>query len=243
MARPWLNLVEAYAAATLNDAAHALERQFPEILWAGDPASSQVALTFDDGPDPVDTPALLDVLAKHGVTATFSWLGERVEATPQLVGEAAAAGHQLMIHGYRHRSFLLERPEALQAMLDTTRELLARHSGRDPDTIRSVRPPFGHLSRPILRRLLLWGYQPVICSVMPVHWLQPAFVTVRQVLAQIENGALIVLHETLDGPQVAELTDSILTGLADSGYSFVSVDALRAGRAAAGGRPDPTPKE
>lgn len=243
MARPWHNLFEAYAAASLNDAAHALERQFPEVLWAGDQGSNQVALTYDDGPHPTDTPALLAVLAKHGVTATFSWLGERVEATPQLVGEAAAAGHQLMIHGYRHRSFLLERPDALHAMLDTTRELLARHAGRDPDTIRSVRPPFGHLSRPILRRLLHRGYQPVLCSIMPVHWLQPAFVTVRQTLAQIENGALIVLHEGLSGPPVAELTDTILTGLAGRGYSFVTVDALRAGRAAMGGRPDPTSKE
>lgn len=235
MARPWLKLVEAYAAASLNGLAHGLERQFPEILWAGNPASTQIALSFDDGPHPVDTPALLAVLARHGVIATFSWLGERVEAMPQLVGEAAAAGHQLMIHGYRHRSFLLERPEELRLMLDTTRALLARHAGRDPESIRSVRPPYGHLSRSILRRLLIWGYQPVIGSIVPIHWLQPATVSVRQVLAQVENGALIVLHENLGGPPVAELTDTILSRLAGRGYRFVSVDALRAGRGAPGG--------
>jgi peptidoglycan/xylan/chitin deacetylase (PgdA/CDA1 family) len=230
MGRSWLDLVEAYAAMSLNDLAHILERQFPEIFWAGDPASNQIALTFDDGPHAVDTPALLDVLAKHGVTATFSWLGERVEALPHLVGEVAAAGHQLMVHGYRHRSFLLEQPDALRQMLHTTSELLGRHSGRDPATIRCVRPPFGHLSGSIVRNLIAWGYQPVLCSIMPTHWMQPRLITVRQVVRQVENGALIVLHEGLEGPPVAELTDTILTKLADRGYSFVTVDTLRASK-------------
>jgi peptidoglycan/xylan/chitin deacetylase (PgdA/CDA1 family) len=235
VARPWLELIEAYAAASLNGAAYALERQFPEVLWAGDHHSNQVALTFDDGPDPTDTPALLAVLARHGVTATFSWLGERIEAHPHLVAEVAAAGHQLMIHGYRHRSFLLEQSDELRAMLDKTRALLARHSGRDPALITSVRPPYGHLTRAIMRRLLAWGYLPVICSLMPTHWIQPADLTVRHVVRQVEGGSLIVLHEALGGPSVAGLTDTILARLANRDLSFVTVDALRAGRAAASG--------
>lgn len=233
--RSLLQLVEAFTITSLNDAAHLLERQYPEILWAGNPRSNQVALSFDDGPHERDTPALLAVLAKHEVTATFSWLGEHVERLPDLVAEAAAAGHQLMIHGYRHRSFLLEQPAALHGMLDQTRALLTRYSGRDPATITSVRPPFGHLSRPLARRLLAWGYQPVICSIMPVHWLLPAALSVRQVVRQTEGGSLIVLHETLDGPPVAQLTDSILTQLGERDLSFVTVDTLRAGRVTTGG--------
>ncbi len=225
----WRPLLEAYAAASLSDAARLLVSSFPEILWMGEPATRQVALTFDDGPDPADTPALLAVLARHGVTATFSWLGERVEAHPQLVGAAAAAGHQLMIHGYRHRSFLIESKPALRGMLDQTRDLLARHSGRDPATITSVRPPYGHLSGSLVSALAAWGYQPVVCSLMPIHWMQPASLSVRHVLAQTEPGSLIVLHEALGGPPVAELTDAILAGLAGRDLRFVTVDALRAG--------------
>lgn len=232
--RPRLNLLETYAAASLNGAAHALERQLPEVLIAGDPRSSQAALTFDDGPHPRDTPALLDVLGRHGVTATFSWLGERAEAHPDLIGGAAAGGHQLMIHGYRHRSFLLERPAELRAMIERTRALLGRYSGRGPGPISSVRPPYGHLSRGVVRRLLEWGYQPVLGSVVPIHWIQPAALTVRQVVTQIEGGSLIVLHEALGGPPVAELADAILTRLAGSAIRFVTVDALRATRTGAG---------
>lgn len=232
MASPWLNLLETYAAASLNRIAHTLERQLPEVLIAGDPISNQIALTFDDGPHPRDTPALLDVLRRHGVTATFSWVGQRIEAHPDLVQRAALAGHQLMIHGYRHRSFLLERPEELRAMLDVTRGLLVRYSGRSPGLIRSVRPPYGHMSRGIVRRLLAWGYQPVLCSIVPIHWIQPGALTVRQVVSQIENGSLIVLHEALGGPPVAELADAILTEISGLNFRFVTVDALRAGRRA-----------
>jgi peptidoglycan/xylan/chitin deacetylase (PgdA/CDA1 family) len=234
--RSWRDLLEAYTAATLNGAADLLQRQFPEILWSGDPRSDDVALTFDDGPHPVDTPALLAVLERHGVTATFSWLGERVEERPDLVAAAANAGHQLMIHGYRHRSFLLEQPEELRELLNRTRDLLARHSGRDPATIRSVRPPFGHLSGGVVRNLIVWGYLPVECSIMPVHWMAPAAVSVRQVTRQLTGGSLIVLHEALPGPPVAELTDTILSRVAGRGFRFVTVDELRAGLAAGAAR-------
>jgi peptidoglycan/xylan/chitin deacetylase (PgdA/CDA1 family) len=243
MAPSWRSLLEAYAVATLREAASIAARQFPDILWCGDPRSNDVALSFDDGPHPVDTPALLEVLARHGVTATFSWLGELAERHPGLVSLAAAAGHQLMIHGYRHRSFLLEQPDELRQMLDRTRDLLARHGRRDPATITSVRPPYGHLTTGIMQRLLAWGYLPVECSVMPIHWLQPARLSVDQVVAQTTGGSLIVLHESLGGPPVAGITDSILAGLAGSGLRFVTIDALRAGRAATGGAPSTSSKE
>lgn len=223
-------LLQTYAATTLGDVARILDRHFPAILWRGDPATRQVALTFDDGPHPTDTPALLAILARHGVTATFSWLGERIVEHPELVAAAADAGHQLMIHGYRHRSFLIEDKTALRAMLGQTRELLARHSGRDPATITSVRPPYGHLSGSLLKALVDWGYHPVLCSVMPVHWMQPAAISVRQVVSQTVPGSLIVLHEALGGPPVAELTDAMLTRLTARDLDFVTIDTMRARR-------------
>lgn len=227
MATPIRALIETYAATSLNNAVRTIARRFPLIFCAGNPHSSQIALSYDDGPHPVDTPALLDVLARHQVTATFAWLGEKIEAHPELVAQAATAGHQIMIHGYRHRSFLLERPAALHAMLDTTRDLIARHAQRDPATIVSVRPPFGHLSQQVLTNLAHWGYQPVLCSIMPVHWMQPAAFSVRQVVAQIEGGSLIVLHEALSGPPIAQLTDAILQQIRTQPWQFVTIDALR----------------
>ena len=75
-----------------------LRRQFPDALWTGRPATPQVALTFDDGPDSHDTPQLLEVLARQRITATFFHLGERIERWPEGVRSVARAGHQIAIH-------------------------------------------------------------------------------------------------------------------------------------------------
>src|SRR6266496_4703369 len=119
-----------------------LQRQFPQALWVGPADRLDIALTFDDGPDPRDTPQLLDVLARHRVVATFFWLGERIQALPALARAAAAAGHQIAIHGYAHQAFPLLPATALRNQLDRTRQLIAEASGQNPATIHDVRPPF-----------------------------------------------------------------------------------------------------
>src|SRR5688572_3212593 len=101
-----------------------LERRFPEAFWAGSGERPEIALTFDDGPDPYDTPALLEVLARHGTLATFFWLGERVQALPTLAYRVAAAGHQIAIHGYRHQAFPLLAANVLLGQLNRTRQLI-----------------------------------------------------------------------------------------------------------------------
>lgn len=227
MRNSWKKLAEAYTAATLNNLPRIAGRRFPEVFWMGQPGGQRIALSFDDGPDPRDTPAVLEVLARHQVTATFAWLGEKIEAQPDMVRAATVAGHQVMSHGYRHRSFLFEKQLELRVMLDHTRLLISELAGVDPALVRSLRPPFGHLSGPLLRALLDWGYRPVLGSIMPVHWLQPVQLTVRQVVVQAEDGALIVLHESLGGPAVAALTDQILTALAPRSFNFVTIDMLR----------------
>src|SRR4029079_19642657 len=75
--------------------------------------SRDVALTFDDGPLPVGTPAVFEILAARGAQATFFLVGEQVERYPALAAEIAAAGHALALHGYRHRLLLRIPPHEL----------------------------------------------------------------------------------------------------------------------------------
>jgi peptidoglycan/xylan/chitin deacetylase (PgdA/CDA1 family) len=204
-----------------------LQRQFPQALWAGPTESPNIALTFDDGPDPRDTPALLEVLARHGVVATLFWLGERVQAMPELAHLASAAGHQIAIHGYRHQAFPLLPATVLREQIDRTRQLIADATCQDLDSIRDVRPPYGVFTPHTLSRLAQWQYRPVMWTVVPGHWLQPATETLRQVVAQTRAGAILVLHEgQRRGPPVATLTDIILMYLRSAGWRFVTVDAL-----------------
>jgi peptidoglycan/xylan/chitin deacetylase (PgdA/CDA1 family) len=204
-----------------------LQRQFPQALWAGPNQEATIALTFDDGPDVRDTPALLNVLARHNVQATFFWLGERVQALPALVRAASAAGHQIAIHGYVHQAFPLLPATVLQDQLDRTRALIADATGQNPATIRDVRPPYGAFTPHTLTLLARWQYRPVMWTVVPGHWLQPAAETVRQVVRETRAGAILVLHEgQRRGPAIAALTDTIITRLRAAAWRYVTVETL-----------------
>ena len=223
---PWSRRARAQLSQWFNHPPELLQRQFPQVLWTGDATQRAVALSYDDGPHAEDTPQLLEVLARHGVTATFCWLGERVAARPDLVRAAADAGHQIMVHGYRHRSFVLEAPHGLRQHLDTTRELIADAAGRSPAEVSYVRPPFGIFTPKMLTRFARWGYRPVIGSIVPVHWLQPSAASLNQIARLTRPGSLLVLHESQGGPAVADLTDAMLTQLAPRQYSYVTVDQM-----------------
>ena len=211
-----------------------LRHRFPAALWSGHPDRREIALTFDDGPHAVDTPQLLAVLARYDLPATFFQIGSRVASAPELTRTIAAAGHQVGIHGYWHRSFVVERRRVLRSQLSQTQELLAQVTGREPTAIRDVRPPFGQFTPATLQALAEWGYRPVMWSVVPFHWLQSADATVQEVLRDVENGSILVLHEGLGGPPVIELVQTLLPALIAAGYRFITVDEMWQSRSPAG---------
>lgn len=224
---PWLQRVLQRRLWVTPVIPSLVRRSFPQVFWSGNADRRQVALTFDDGPDRRDTLPLLNVLARQRVRATFCYVGERVVAERGLVSVAAAAGHQIGVHGYRHRAFVLDDPTALRTQLDATRDLIASITGRDPATINTVRPPYGIITPAIVRLLLNWGYRPLIGTIVPMHWTQPAQHTIAQVLRYAEPGAVIVLHESLPGAAIAAITEVIITHLRTAGFAFVTIDEMR----------------
>ena len=99
-----------------------------------------VALTFDDGPHPDGTPAVLEELARRQAVATFFLVGEQVARYRSLAAEIAAAGHGVELHGHRHRNLLRVPPRALAGDLDRGAALVAEAAGRPP---RLHRAPLG----------------------------------------------------------------------------------------------------
>lgn len=203
-----------------------LRQYFPTALWQGNPMRREIALTFDDGPDGEATPALLALLDQSGVKASFFQVGVRAAVAPHLVAQVASAGHQIGLHGYEHQSFLFKDGATLLRELAETQQLLATASGRNPAGFNAVRPPFGHFTPAILQTLNAAGYLPTMWSLVPFHWLQSAQATVHQVINGVSNGAILVLHEGLPGPAVAELTKAILPYLLAEGYHFVTINEM-----------------
>ncbi|NJK62157.1 MAG: polysaccharide deacetylase family protein [Synechococcaceae cyanobacterium SM2_3_1] len=200
-----------------------LQHLFPDCLWTLPDQEKGVALTFDDGPHPEYTPALLEVLDQFQIKATFFLLGERVQRWPEVVEQIAQAGHQLGIHGWHHRSFPQLTAVDLRQSLQRTQALLMQIGGQSQDHYQLVRPPNGLFLPQTLVHLRQWGYQPVMWSIVPEDWLQPPpQEVIRRIRAQLFPGALIVLHDGVHGgSQVAETVSDLLPSLLAQGFQFL----------------------
>jgi peptidoglycan/xylan/chitin deacetylase (PgdA/CDA1 family) len=206
----------------------AMQQRHPAVLWFGDETRREIALTFDDGPHPQDTPQVLEMLAKHNIKATFFLVGKYVEQYPALVMQIHQSGHQFGIHCYRHRPFPLENPVALRAQLDRTRNAIANVCGVSPESIKDLRPPYGAFTPKLTVLLAEWGYRLVLWNNMPLHWIQSTGWTVKQIIEQALPGSIIVLHDGHGhGTKAAQILDIMIPRLKAQGFQFVTIEKMR----------------
>ncbi len=153
-----------------------------------------VALTFDDGPHPEGTPAVLDVLAGAGAKATFFLVGEQVQRRPSLAAEILAAGHLIALHGHRHRLQLRLRAGELQQDLALGAAVIQDATGASPLL---HRPPYGIYSASGLRAARAAGLQPLLWSRWGKDWRR--FTTPARIAARVTrdlcSGDVILLHD------------------------------------------------
>ena len=205
-----------------------LQSRHANVLFHGNRTRPEIALTFDDGPHPRDTPQVLDVLAKQDVRATFFLIGHSVEQYPQLVRRIHQSGHQLALHCYRHIPFPLESASTLKRQLDQSRTAIANACGIPPDSIRHVRPPYGFFTARTLSLLTDWGYHLVLWDNMPLHFLQPTAWTVNQLLERTVPGSILVLHDGKGhGAKVAHILEIVLPRLKAKGFEFVTIEQIQ----------------
>ncbi len=156
--------------------------------------ASGVAITFDDGPHPEGTPAVLEVLARAGARATFFMIGEQVERRPALAAEVLAAGHTVALHGHRHRLQLRLSDDEVHG--DLLRGTIAIE---DAIGVRPAwhRPPFGIYSGAGLAYVRDNGLRPLLWSRWGKDWRK--FTTPRRIAARatahIGPGDVILLHD------------------------------------------------
>jgi peptidoglycan/xylan/chitin deacetylase (PgdA/CDA1 family) len=153
-----------------------------------------VVLTFDDGPHPHGTPAVLDLLDAARACATFFLVGEQVERYPRLAAEIVARGHLPALHCHRHRVQLRLTERALVADLERARGAIAQATGAEPWL---HRPPLGIYSAAGLRIVRAAGLTPLLWSRWGKDWRKwttPARIA-RRATRRLEAGDVILLHD------------------------------------------------
>ena len=194
----------------------------------------EIALTFDDGPNPAGTPQLLDILARHSVQATFFLLGQFAEREPSLTRSIAAAGHLIGNHSWSHPNLSLIAAHRVLEELTRTRDTLEQIIARP---IRYFRPPFGARRPYVLRAARALGMTPVMWNAMTNDWAERSPDRIADRLAkkidarhQSRVAANIVLHDGSHqglnadrGPSVAAA--ATLLARYSATHRFVTVDA------------------
>lgn len=127
----------------------------------------ELALTFDDGPNPVWTPKLLDMLAEHDVRATFFLLGSHALAEPELVKRIAAAGHVVGNHSWSHPNLAKSAAARVREELKRTKQTLEEIVGA---RVRWFRPPYGARRPAVFRIAREMGMEPVLWNAMTTDW-------------------------------------------------------------------------
>ncbi len=204
--RPWgAGVTRVAGAAGLVFGAHALPAisfYLPSLrraLGFEDRTASGrgYALTFDDGPHPQGTPAVLELLAEARVRATFFLVGEQVRRNPSLVGEIAAAGHDIGVHCDRHRNLLRLAPWQVREDLLRAQEEIERYSGR---TTALYRPPYGILNTTALTHARRRGWRTLLWSHWGRDWAARA--TAESIASLVTGGAndgsVLLLHDADD---------------------------------------------
>jgi peptidoglycan/xylan/chitin deacetylase (PgdA/CDA1 family) len=198
------------------------------------PRPGELALSFDDGPNPAFTPRLLEILARRDVHATFFLVGSYAQAQPALVRQIVAAGHQIGNHSWSHLNLALASASRIDEQLSRSSQALEQITG---EPVRYFRPPFGARRPEVLRAARRLGMIPVLWNAMTSDWKNPSADSIAQrLMRKIDRlerhgrAATIVLHDGNHLDPVANRAPSLaaaaqLIARYTQTHQFVSLDS------------------
>jgi len=200
------------------------------------PSPPLLALTFDDGPNPAITPALLDLLDKNNAKATFFMIGRFVRECPELTREVAARGHLIGNHTQTHPNLFWLGPHAIRSELQQCQSALQDVTG---DAAKMFRPPYGFRNPWVASTARELGMQTVMWTLLPGDWREKTaeWLTARmrsiadnaQQAVNRASGDVLCLHDgahrQLNGDRVRTLKalEYWLPRWRDLGLKFVTI--------------------
>ena len=188
-------------------------------------SGNYIALTFDDGPHPQNTPRLLDMLRARNVKATFFVIGRSVDLYPQVLRRTVAEGHEIGNHTHTHRLLSKLSNDEVRGEISRCRDAIVRAAGVQP---RTMRPPYGGMLQ-AQREMVFneFGNPCILWSVDPLDWKRPgAGVITSRIHAGTTAGSIILSHDLHS--QTVDAMPATIDGLLRRGFQFVTVSQLLA---------------
>ena len=186
-------------------------------------SGNYIAITFDDGPHPQNTPRLLDILAARNIKATFYVIGRSVDLHPGVLRRTVAEGHEIGNHSHTHRLLSKLGESEVRQEMQRCQDAVGRAAGV---RMRTMRPPYGGLlqsQRELVHRE--FGYPTILWSVDPLDWKRPgAPVITSRILAGTTAGGIVLAHDL--HAQTVDAMPATLDGLLRRGFKFVTVSQL-----------------
>ncbi|MCF7809374.1 polysaccharide deacetylase family protein [bacterium] len=190
---------------------------FPNVISRGDPDG--IYLTFDDGPDPVNTTKLLSILNEYNCKATFFVIGTQADQYPDIIKQTYEAGHTVASHSYDHRSLVWAGRETV---LDQINRSIGAISDAGLCNSRLFRPPYGRIGLPLLSVVKSLNMQIVLWSLSAGDYrpIQPKLL-VERIVKKVKPGDIVLLHDKGNYvDNMLEALPGILRTLLDKGMSF-----------------------
>jgi peptidoglycan/xylan/chitin deacetylase (PgdA/CDA1 family) len=220
----YITLISVYLATGFIFAFFPCSRfHYRDVYCKGDGSTGKIALTFDDGPDPVQTPVILDILKKHEVKAAFFLIGKRIKGNEEIVRRMFSEGHEIGNHSYSHSWYWDFLPGfVMKKELRRTAEIILEITGKKP---RLFRPPYGVINPMVSNALKRSGLKVIA-------WNRRSLDTVirdqekvtDRVTRNLQPGDVVLLHDT--AAITRRVLDTVIARVKEKGLGFGSLEEI-----------------
>lgn len=202
-----------------------LVQKYPdEVFINGYRKEKMVALTFDDGPDQVNTPKIINILHDNGVKGNFFFIGQRAIQNHDVVEKAFKEGNLVLSHGYQHLDMTKMTADQIKKEITQNNKILYDITGRIPALMRS---PFGAIDSTLINEAAASGEKLILWSIDTLDWSQMEKDNiVKNVLDNVRPGEIILMHSNEDKKATVEALPAVIQGLKQRGYQIVGLDQL-----------------
>jgi peptidoglycan-N-acetylglucosamine deacetylase len=208
---------------------------YGRTFFGSAPGTRELSLTFDDGPNDPYTFHLLEVLAKHGVRATFFMIGRFVKQRPEIAAAVARQGHVIGNHTFTHPNLIFRTPAQVRSEIAACEQALEDAVERNHSPL--FRPPWGARTPVVLRTVRQLGMTPVLWSVTGYDWNAVSATDIKhEVTRQVREGDVILLHDGghkhmgVDRSYTVQAVDELIRKYKEEGYAFRTIMEMMAAK-------------